>query len=141
MFSISCQLKPALRSTKLRGTLRLERVLHALAHDQAQPQRILAGDLEDQLVVYLQEHFRVEAVILDGLVAVDHRELDDVCRGALDRRIDSGALSELAQIAVAAVDVLDITAAAHHRRHIALGARLLDGVVDEGLHQRDSAEK
>src|SRR3546814_8416728 len=48
------------------------------------------------LVVHLQQHARAELRFLQRRRHADHRPLDDVGGGALDRRVDGSALGETA---------------------------------------------
>ena len=61
---------------------------------------LLRRPLEEQLVVDLEDGSSSAAPpSARALWLVDHRDLDDVCRGALDDRVDRQPLAELAQSA------------------------------------------
>src|SRR3712207_9568186 len=64
--------------------------------------------LEQQLVVDLEDRARLQAGVAQGVVAADHRHLDDVRGGALDDRVDRQALAELARLPVARPDLGDL---------------------------------
>ena len=83
-------------------------------------------NLEDELARHpLLTHARVDR---------DHRELDDVCRGALHGVIHRRALAKVAQVGVARQDVRNVTLATVHRGRpdIAFGKR--DGLVKVATH-------
>jgi hypothetical protein len=65
------------------------------------------GDFEEQFVVDLQDHARLELALGELAVDGDHGQLDEVGGGALQRRVDGGALGEAALVGVAALDVGD----------------------------------
>ena len=73
---------------------------------------------------------RARAVGVDA----NHRDLDQVGRGALQRRVDRGALGKTAQVEVLAVDVGDRPHPAEQRRDFLIAARLLQRAVDELAH-------
>src|SRR6478735_3791391 len=58
------------------------------------------GDLEDELVVHLQQHPRLEALVDDVSGDAEHRDLHDVGRRALDGRVQGLTLGVLTQDAV-----------------------------------------
>ena len=64
--------------------------------------RVALGDrhLEDQLVVHGEDHAGREAGVVERPVEVDHRELEDVGRRALHRRVLRHALAHLADAEV-----------------------------------------
>jgi hypothetical protein len=55
----------------------------------------------------------------------DHRDLDDVCRRALDRHVDGHPLAGGTQRRIARGELRDVALAADERRDETLGARLL----------------
>ena len=54
------------------------------------------GHFEHQLVVHLHDQLRARARLVEPVLHRDHRELDEVGRGALHRRVDRRALGGLA---------------------------------------------
>ena len=70
----------------------------------------------------------------------DHRELDQIGGGALQRGVDGGALGEAAGVRIAAVDVGDGTLAAEHRLRHAGFANFRDGRVEQAAHARIARE-
>ena len=91
---------------------------------------------EHQFVVHLQQHLRVELLLRQRLVHADHGAADDVGGGALQPRIDRGALVEGADRGVRGADVGIVAFAAEQRHHIAVLFRerlgLLHVVADAG---------
>ena len=68
-------------------------------------------DREVKLVVYLQNHFRADAFLLEPFPDAYHRHFDDVGLCSLYRRIDGIPFCEAAYGGVAAVDVGQVTSA------------------------------
>ena len=88
----------------------------------------------------LQDHAGLELAPGEFAVDGDHGQLDEVGGGALQRRVDGGALGKAALIGVAALDVGDGTDAAEERAHAALAARGFKGLFDEFLDARIARE-
>ena len=80
------------------------------------------GDLEDQLVVDLHDHGRLRVMLLQKIVQVDHGDLDEIGRRALDGRVDGGALGELADGRIGAGDLGDVAPAVQQRADILVPA-------------------
>ena len=95
--------------------------------------------LEDQLVVHLQQHPALELPLGDGGVDPDHGELDQVGRGALERRVLRVALAVGAHVEVAVLDLGDVAAALEQGLDVALLPRQLDHAVEERRAPRRSA--
>jgi len=64
-------------------------------------------------------------------VEVDHGDLDEIGRGALDRRVDGGALGELAQRRIGARDLGDVATAVQQGADVPVPAGLLEDPVQE----------
>jgi len=60
---------------------------------------------EHELIVHLKQQLRRKAVSADPIVDGDHRQLDEVSRRALHRRIDRSALGRCAAGPASRVDV------------------------------------
>src|SRR4029077_3965558 len=58
---------------------------------------LIFGQLKDQLVVHLQNHFGVQVHLGQTPVNTDHGQLDKVRGSSLQRRIECGALREITQ--------------------------------------------
>ena len=67
-------------------------------------------------------------------INADHGQLDQVGGGALQRRIDGGALGKPAHIGVLAQDVGNGTNAAEQRRHLLIAAGSFECLVNEAAH-------
>ena len=94
---------------------------------------------EQQLVVDREDQARLQLGRGERPLAADHRELDDVRRGALDHGVDRQALAERAHLVVAGAQLRDLPAPAPERRDVALLLGLLDRLRDEPRHLRESA--
>ena len=94
----------------------------------------IGGNFEEQFVVDLQDHARFELALGELAVDGDHGQLDEVGGGALQRRVDGGALGEAALIGIAALDVGNGTDAAEERAHDARLARGFQSLFDERFH-------
>ena len=75
-------------------------MLHLILHDAAERIERGARNLEDELVVNLQGHDGIEAVADDASVESDHRELHEIGRAALQRRIGRFTLGRGAQAVI-----------------------------------------
>ncbi len=71
--------------------------------------------LEHQFVVHLQQHLRVELLLGERRVHAHHGAADDVGGGALQARIDGGALVEGADRRVRMLDLRIVALAAEQR--------------------------
>src|SRR5213596_3567404 len=70
-----------------------------------------------------------EPSLAQGLVDANHRDLDQVGRRSLERRVGSGALPERADIEVSVLELRDVAPPPEQRLHVAPLARLGDGAV------------
>ena len=84
--------------------------------------------------MYLQQHLGFQLLAPQNLVDADHRQLDQIRRRALQRRIDRRALGERSRVGIAGVHVRDRSLAAEQRRRETTLAHLRDGLSDELLH-------
>ena len=95
---------------------------------------------EVEFVMHLKYHFRLQSLCLEALVDAHHSYLDDVCRGALDRRIDGISLCYGADCAVARRVVWLVAATMIQRLGVAfLGCRLL-AFLHKGVDAGESGE-
>src|SRR5699024_2505164 len=67
------------------------RCIHLPLHNLPHLGELTRSNFDDQFVMHLQKHTRLEA--FEGIVDADHRDLDDVRGGALNRRVERWALS------------------------------------------------
>ena len=81
----------------------------------AQVLHLVRRRFEDEFVVDLEQHRALESAAHELVVDADHRQLDEVRGGALQRRVHGGALGEAALVGVAAVHVGDGPHAAEQR--------------------------
>ena len=73
--------------------------------------------------MHLQQHLSLQRALIEPIVDIDHRALDDVGGSALHRRIDGGALGGLAQHAVAGMNIGQVEAATKQGLDIAFLVR------------------
>ncbi len=84
---------------------------------------------------------RPPAIAGSARVDVDHRALQDVGGGALNRQVDGDrARRARADLAVAAGQLRHQPAPPEQRLHHAARARLVERAVDEGAHRREAGE-
>ena len=104
----------------------MRRLLHHLLDHRQRLLDLVLRHLEHQFVVHLQQHLRVELLLRERGVHADHGAADDVGGGALQPRVDRGALVEGADRGVGVRDVGVVALAAEQREHVAvlLGERL-----------------
>ena len=115
-------------------------VLHFLYHNAGHLLEFVGAYIEVEFVVHLQNHLRLDVLLLESTVDVNHGNLDDVGSGALDGRVDGIALAEAAHHGIARVDVGQHASAAVERGNIAFFLGLCDAAVDVGAHLRESLE-
>src|SRR3989442_7894207 len=96
--------------------------------------------LKHELVMHLQQHPNGEPSLAQGLVDANHRDLDQVRRGPLERRVRGGALPERADIEVPVLELRDVAPPSEQRLHVASLARLGDGAVEPGAHAGETGE-
>src|SRR5215469_18134187 len=118
----------------------LERAAHARGHQRAQVVQLTVRYLEDQLVVDLQQHPRARALLPQRPVHVQHRDLDDVCGGALDRRVESHALGHLPALPVVRGEIGQVPATAHDRLGVAVPPCPGDHLVQVVAHPAELLE-
>src|SRR6202163_4829953 len=97
------------------GHAQLERVLHLVLDNAAHRVEVAHGHLEDQLVVDLQQHHRVELARAEPPRQLDHRELYQVGGRALQRRVGGFALRRGAQHVVARAQIGHVPPAPEQR--------------------------
>ena len=113
---------------------------HPVTHDRAELVELSRRDLEDELVVHLQEHARAEPALAEVARDAEHRDLHDVGRRALDRRVERSPLGVLAQDPVGGVEVAERPAAAEDRLGVAVDLRLRDDVAQIVAHGAEARE-
>src|SRR5271165_7093231 len=115
----------------LQRDLELEDVFHLLYDQRLHYIEFGFGDFEHQLVVHLQQHARFEVALAQFLIDANHGQLNEVGGGALQQRVDNGALGSAARHEVLAEDVGEGSDASEQRRDAQFLARLLLFEVDE----------
>jgi len=71
---------------------------HFVAHQGLELLAFTVGDFEQKFVVNLQQHPRCQPRSGERCIDPDHRDLDDVGRAALDRRVERCSLGGLAHL-------------------------------------------
>ncbi len=105
------------------GHIELDHAFHLGADQLIDFFGLVAGNVEEQFVVHLENHARLEIALPDFAVERDHGQLDEVGGGALEGRVDRGALGESARIGVAALDIGNGAKPAEEGAHTAFAAR------------------
>ena len=82
-------------------------MFHLLLDEGLQFVGLGGEDVEEEFVVNLEGHAGAELARGDLGVDADHGQLDEVSGGALQGRVDGGALGEASLIGVARLDVWD----------------------------------
>src|SRR5579862_270514 len=100
---------------------------HVVADESAHSVNLALGDFEDQLVVHLQGHARLETLLAKGGVDANHGDLDQVRRSSLQWRVDGSSLGKAALIGILRVDVGNGANAAEERFHFLVATSLLKG--------------
>src|SRR5436190_11879820 len=118
----------------------LECSRHLAADYVARVLRLALGPLEEELVVDLEDELGLEAGLPERVAAADHRHLDDVRRGALDHHVHRQPLTEHPGLALARAQLGDATDAPEQGRHVAVGDRRGDRLVDPCLHGREAGQ-
>ena len=80
-------------------------ILHFLYHDLLYFFFLFRIDGEIEFIVYLDDHFALDAFSFESVEDANHRNLDDVGLRTLDRGIDGIALGKTAYCTIAAIDV------------------------------------
>src|SRR5713101_3812099 len=90
--------------------------------------------LKEQLVMHLQDHFGVKLFFRQAPVDADHRQLDQIGGGALQRRIERGTLGKVAELHLRRIDFRNRADSSEQSpRHAGL-ARLGKNIVQVLLH-------
>ena len=113
-------------------------MLHRIADLGGHAVRIFARTFDEQLVMDGQNHAGIG--LFQPLVQVQHGSLQNVGRGALNRKIHGHPLARHADLRVLAAQLGHHPPPAEHRFHETLLARLLNRPIDEDPHAREAAE-
>src|SRR3954447_10647810 len=126
-------LEPGLADADVHGQRRLAvapRREHLALHQRLDRVRLLGRALEEQLVVDGEDEPGPQVLVVERAGRADHRQLQDVCRRALDRRVDGKAFARRAHAPVARLELGDVAPAPVERRRVAGLGRLLDLALD-----------
>jgi len=107
-------------------------VFHLLLDEGVEFVGLGGEDVEEEFVVDLEGHAGAELARGDLRVDADHGQLDEVGGGALQGRVDGGALGEASLIGVARRDVWDGADAAEPGADELVAADGFERAVDEG---------
>ena len=97
-------------------------------------------DLEHQLVVHLQQHARRQVLFCERPLNIDHGDLDDVGRGALDGRVERRPFGDVASLPVVTVEVGQVATATEQGGRVLVAAGLFDGFVQVVAHPAEPGE-
>ena len=111
-------------------------MLHLLGQKRCHLLALFDRALDNQLVVYLQDEPRLKLLLAKRLVHMNHRELDDIRRRALNGRIERDALAERTDVEIAALELGEIASSSKHRRHKAVPLRLRNDIFHVLPHAR-----
>ena len=114
----------------------LRHMLHLLREKGRHLLALRYRALDDQLVVYLQDKPRLQLLLAKRFVYVDHRELDDIRRRALNGRVERDALAKRTDVEIAALELRKIAPAPKHRRYKAILLRLRNDIFHVLPHAR-----
>src|SRR5690348_11278730 len=89
-----------------RDTQRMN-LLHAVLYERRQLRQLAFGPFEKQFIMNLQDHARAKILFGKTLVNFDHGQLDQIGRGALQRRVHRCALRKIAKIHLRRIDFWD----------------------------------
>src|SRR5208282_4443543 len=109
-------------------------LLHGLSDQGAKSGKPRAGDFEEQFIVDLENHAGPELRAGQLTVNVNHGELDQIRRGALERRVQRDAFAERAHGPLGRLNLRHGTDAAEERAGEAGLAHLLEVAVEILLH-------
>src|SRR5713226_8194308 len=90
--------------------------------------------LEDELVMHLQQHPRPQAVGPQRRGNADHRQLNQVRRRTLQRRVGRRPLPECPDVETLVLELRDIAPPPEQRLHVSFLARLGHGPVEPRPH-------
>src|SRR2546425_527703 len=108
---------------------------HMAFYKLARDRLLRFRDLEHQLVMDLEHHPSAEVSLAERPVDANHRDLDEVGGGALERGIGRRALAEGADVEVAVAQLRNVAAAPEDR----LDEALLAGGGDRAIQPRPHA--
>ena len=115
-------------------------ILHLRHDDVAYAVDLRSRHIEVEFVMHLHDHLRLQFFFFEAPMDRDHRHLDDVGSGALDRCVDRIAFGERTDRGILRVDVRQVTLASEE----GLGVTALTGyfflilnVID---HPREGSE-
>ena len=84
--------------------------------------------------MHLQRHSRLQPALAQRGIDADHRNLNKVRRGPLQRRVYRGPLGKPALVGVLAVDVRNRPHPSKQRLHLHVAPRLFQRLIDERPH-------
>src|SRR5207237_1305748 len=91
-------------------------------------------NLENKLIVHLEHHLGGEVRLLDRGVNADHRDLDEIRRRSLQRRVGRCPFAEGTDTEVAVAQLRNIAPPAEERLDEPLVTRLFDGAIQPGAN-------
>src|SRR5277367_3059846 len=109
-------------------------VLHLLANQRPHHIQFFSRNFKHKFVVDLQGHARFQFPLTESGVNANHGDLNEIGGGALQRRVDGGALGESAKVGIFAVDVGNGADATEESFDFAFAADFFERGVNEFAH-------
>src|SRR5438093_1113158 len=112
------------------GNREPRRAFHLFANQRDHLGDLGFGSLENELVVNLQDDAGAASALGEATIDPHHRRFDQIRCGALDRRVDGGALGKLPRSSFRAREVRYESTPTEERRDVAVCSRLVEGGAD-----------
>src|SRR5581483_395575 len=114
--------------------IELDHAFHLRTHQRANLFCLVEGHFEEQFVMHLQNHARLEIAFCQLAIERDHRQLNQIGSCALQRRIDGRTLGKAALVGVATLDVRNRSQPSEERAYKAIFPRLRQRLFDERFY-------
>ena len=95
-------------------------MLHFMSNERFYVLELRTWHLEYELVVHLKQHLGVQGTSRERLVDANHRNLDQVSRGPLNRRVGRRALAECTDVEIPIAELGDISPSIEDGLHVAM---------------------
>ena len=120
--------------------LQLNGVLHGFPQQNRRLLRLLRRAFQQQFVVHLQDQAALQPGLPQRPVDPDHGQLDDIRRRALDGGVHGGALAELADGGLGALQLRQVAPPAHQGLGVTPVRAFRRRLVHKALHARIGPE-
>src|SRR6202165_585845 len=95
-------------------------MLHLVLHELLHLIELARNYLEDQLIMDLKQHFALQMPGLQRIIDPDHRDLDQIGSGSLNRRIGSNSFTKCTNVEIPFAQLRDISPPPEYRLHISV---------------------